>query len=133
MGQDKYRKLPVLRGYLSALTRELNQPNQGILDAYLKPFVRPAVGTHQLVSLLAKTRGLDGGMGSEADANRILGKVTDPVLQARYKEQKLQRRTVLETTDGPEVNATHSGHEIMQRRHNKPTHGFDRSPRSPRR
>ena len=30
--------------YLTALTRELNNPGKGHLDAYLKPFVGPAIG-----------------------------------------------------------------------------------------
>ena len=79
--------------YLSALTNELNNPNKGILDSYLRPFLRPAVGVDQLASHVAKTKGLDGGADSEGDDNKILGKVTDPALQARYKEQERQRTT----------------------------------------
>ena len=78
-------------GYLSALTLELNQPNKGILDDYLRPFIRPAVGVDRIASHLSKTQGLDGGAGSISAANKILGRVTDPALQARYKEQERQR------------------------------------------
>ncbi|CAK0779218.1 cell filamentation protein [Gammaproteobacteria bacterium] len=76
--------------YLAALTREIDQPSKGILDAYLKPFLRSAVGSGRLASHIAKTKGLDG-TGRGTDENKILGSVTDPSLQARYKEQKRQR------------------------------------------
>ena len=78
-------------GYLSALTRELNQPGHGILDLYLKPFLRPAVGTGRLAEHISKIQGIDGGAGLVADTHKILGELTDPNVQARYKEQEQQR------------------------------------------
>lgn len=75
--------------YLAALTNELDQPSKGILDAYLKPFVRSAVGVDRLAGHITNMQGLAGGI--EPDVNKILGRLTDPALQARYKEQEKQR------------------------------------------
>jgi cell filamentation protein len=77
--------------YLFALTRELNTPSKGILDTYLRPFLRSAVGTDLLASHIVGTQGLDGGAGKTADTNQVAGKFTDPALQARYKAQEQQR------------------------------------------
>jgi cell filamentation protein len=75
--------------YLTMLTQEIDKPSNGILDGYLKPFLRPAVGLNQLAKHIVETKGFDGDQ--LADVDKILGKVTDPALQARYKEQKQQR------------------------------------------
>lgn len=81
-------------GYLSALTRELNHPGRGTLDEYLRPFIQPAVGAERLASHVIGTKGLDGGLVRGEDDNTILGKVTDPALQARY--EKHEQRAVAE-------------------------------------
>jgi cell filamentation protein len=44
--------------YLAALTRELERPGKGELDAYLKPFVGPAVPRAHASAALAAIRGL---------------------------------------------------------------------------
>jgi len=44
--------------YLEALTRELDRPGKGELDAYLKPFVGSAVAREQASAALAQIRGL---------------------------------------------------------------------------
>jgi cell filamentation protein len=44
--------------YLTALTTELNDPGKGHLDAYLKPFIRPAIERKQSISALKSLRGL---------------------------------------------------------------------------
>jgi cell filamentation protein len=44
--------------YLEALTRELDRPGRGELDAYLKPFVGAAVSREQASAALARMRGL---------------------------------------------------------------------------
>jgi cell filamentation protein len=72
--------------YLSALTKELDSPGTGYLDTYLKPFVREALPDSHLAETIAQAPGLDGG----ADQNEVLGKTTDPALQARYEQQKLK-------------------------------------------
>ncbi|WP_310411915.1 Fic family protein [Chamaesiphon sp. OTE_8_metabat_110] len=44
--------------YLVALTKELNDPEQGHLDLYLKPFIRDAVERKQSISALKSLKGL---------------------------------------------------------------------------
>jgi cell filamentation protein len=72
--------------YLTALTREMDSPGKGHLDAYLKPFVGVAIGRDGLASHVARAPGLDGNA-----QNEVLGKFSDPVLQARYRHQEEQR------------------------------------------
>jgi len=74
--------------YLAALTKEIDHPGRGHLDAYLKPFVRDAVGEPWLAAELVKVPGLDGGQGGE---NKILGKVNEPAIQEAYREHQLER------------------------------------------
>jgi cell filamentation protein len=74
--------------YLSALTQELDSPGKGHLDAYLRPFVREAVGDDRLTAMVAQAPGLDGNSGQ----NEVLGKTNDPALQARYEQQELKRK-----------------------------------------
>lgn len=77
--------------YLTALTKEIEKPGAGLLDAHLKPFIRKAVEAALLVGHLVGTRGLDGSE-DKAEENRIFGKISDPEVQTRYQKQKLQRR-----------------------------------------
>jgi cell filamentation protein len=44
--------------YLMALTKELNDPDKGHLDLYLKPFIRDAVEPQQSASVLRSLKGL---------------------------------------------------------------------------
>jgi cell filamentation protein len=74
--------------YLSALTNELDDPYNGHLDAYLKPFIRGAVPADRLALEVAKAPGLDGN----DEQNTVLGKTTDPALKARYEQQELKRK-----------------------------------------
>ena len=75
-------------GYLSALTKELDDPDKGHLDAYLKPFIREAVGEDRLAAEIALAPGLDGN----DEQNEVLGKTSDPALKARYEQQELKRK-----------------------------------------
>ena len=75
--------------YLTALTHEIDKPGAGALDTYLKPYLRSAVGSEHLAEHVISTRGLEG---YSTEDNTILGKVTDPELQARYEQQKIQRQ-----------------------------------------
>ena len=77
--------------YLTALTKELERPGKGILDAYLKPHVRPAIGRERLASHVAGLSGIDGNPGEPASVNEVLGTFSDPALQARYRHQQQQR------------------------------------------
>ena len=72
--------------YLTALTKELDSPGKGHLDAYLKPFVGPAVGRDSLASHVSGAPGLDGN-----EQNEVAGKFSDPVLQERYRHQEEKR------------------------------------------
>jgi cell filamentation protein len=74
--------------YLAALTKELDDPDKGHLDAYLKPFIRKAVGSDRLAAEIALAPGLDGN----DEQNEVLGKTSDPVLKARYEQQELKRK-----------------------------------------
>ncbi len=78
--------------YLLALTREIERPGAGHLDAYLKPFLSKAVGSEKLAGHVASTRGLEGPASESTEANRVLGNVSDPELKARYEKQRLERR-----------------------------------------
>jgi cell filamentation protein len=74
--------------YLSALTKELDSPGNGLLDTYLEPFVRDAVTDDSLAAKIAEAPGLDGN----AEQNEVLGKTSEPTLQHRYEQQELKRQ-----------------------------------------
>jgi cell filamentation protein len=78
--------------YLTALTRELKNPDKGHLDEYLKRFVGPAIGRNQLSSHVANAPGLDRKPEPPLSANEVVGKFSDPALQARYQHQQQERR-----------------------------------------
>jgi cell filamentation protein len=75
--------------YLDALTRELDDPSKGHLDAYLKPFMRTAVASSLLVARVAAAPGIDGN----AEDNIVLGSISEPELQVRYRQQELKRKS----------------------------------------
>jgi cell filamentation protein len=75
--------------YLSALTKEIDDPNKGHLDAYLKPFIREAIGEARLAAEIARAPGLDGS----DEQNEVIGKTSDPTVKARYKQLELKRRS----------------------------------------
>jgi cell filamentation protein len=72
--------------YLDALTKELDDPGKGILNAYLEPFVRPAVTN--LSEHVAAAKGLDGGA---AGTDTVHGRNDDPAVQVQYEQQQLKR------------------------------------------
>ncbi len=74
--------------YLSALTKELEDPGKGHLDAYLKPFMRDAVPKDRLAAEIVQAPGLDG----TDEQNEVLGNTSDPALKARYEQQKQKRK-----------------------------------------
>ena len=74
--------------YLSALTQELDSPGKGYLDTDLKPFQRDAMPDDRLAEKIAQAPGLDGNI----ELNEVLGKTTEPALQARYEQQELKRK-----------------------------------------
>jgi cell filamentation protein len=74
--------------YLAALTKELDDPDKGYLDVYLKPYIRNAVPLDRLAADIAQAPGLDG----TDEQNEILGNTSDPTLKARYEQQRLKRK-----------------------------------------
>jgi len=77
--------------YLTALTRELDEPAKGHLDAYLKPFIGSSVGHDRLADHVTRTSGLDGISQQPAADNEVLGRFSDAAVQARYQLQQLRR------------------------------------------
>jgi cell filamentation protein len=73
--------------YLTALTKELDLPGKGLLDAYLRPFIKSAVSQSGLAAIVAAAPGLDGNTD-----NTVLGETSDPELKARYEAQELKRK-----------------------------------------
>jgi cell filamentation protein len=80
------------RDYLIALTQELDNPGKGQLDAYLKSYIGAAVGEDRLARHVTGTQGLGGNLSEALDANEVLGKFSDPALQARYQHQQERRQ-----------------------------------------
>jgi cell filamentation protein len=76
--------------YLAALTKELDDPGKGHLDAYLKPFVQKGISQSGLAANVAGAPGLDGE-GEDV----VLGNTDDPELKTEYQAQKLKRKEVL--------------------------------------
>jgi cell filamentation protein len=73
--------------YLAALTKELEDPHKGHLDAYLKPFIKSAVSYGELAAAIAAAPGLDG-----EGEDTVLGTTDDPELKASYEAQELKRK-----------------------------------------
>jgi cell filamentation protein len=73
--------------YLSALTKEIDSPDKGELDAYLKAFIRKAPAKGAMATNVAVAPGLDGNTD-----NAILGDTRDPELRTRYEAQEMKRK-----------------------------------------
>lgn len=72
--------------YLDALTKELDDPGRGILDAYLEPYVRLPVTN--LPEHVVAAKGLDGGaLGTDT----VQGRNDDPAVQTQYEQQRIKR------------------------------------------
>jgi cell filamentation protein len=72
--------------YLTALTAELETPDQGKLDQYLKPFVRERAGG-SVADAIKAAPGLDGN-----NADAVAGTTDNAALKAQYEAQELKRR-----------------------------------------
>lgn len=77
--------------YPDALTRELDRPGKGLLDAYIKPFMRQAIADEHLAAAIAHAPGLDGRT-EKVELDKVLGKTDEPAVQARYEQRQIQRR-----------------------------------------
>lgn len=73
--------------YLRALTREIEDPNAGHLDAYLAPFIGAPIPREQWQASVAVMRGLDGADGQADSAAGY----ADPVVADGYAEFERKR------------------------------------------
>jgi cell filamentation protein len=80
--------------YLAALTKELDTPGKGVLDRYLKPFMRESVDCKGLAAAVALAPGLDGKAEGEDEFNKVLGKTSEPAVQAQYEAVVAKRKRV---------------------------------------
>jgi cell filamentation protein len=76
--------------YLTALSKEIDAPGKGHLDAYLTPFRAPALGAGELAGAMGQVPAFAGGADDEE--NKVAGKTTDPAVKARYEQHQLQRK-----------------------------------------
>jgi cell filamentation protein len=78
--------------YLDALTKEIENPPQGHLDAYLKPFIRDPIAHEQLATAIVQAPGLDGSV-QDAALNQVLGNADEPGVEAQYKAMLAKRKS----------------------------------------
>jgi cell filamentation protein len=77
--------------YLDALTKEIENPPKGHLDAYLKPFMRDPIAYEQLATAIVQAPGLDGSV-QDAELNEVLGTAEEPAVKAQYEAMLVRRR-----------------------------------------
>jgi cell filamentation protein len=77
--------------YLDALTREIENPSQGHLDAYLKTLMRDPVTHEQLAIAVVQAPGLDGSVQG-AELNEVLGDADEPTVKAQYEAMLIKRK-----------------------------------------
>ena len=79
--------------YLGALTKEIENPSKGHLDAYLKPFMRDPIAYEQLARAIVQAEGLDGS-AQNAATDEVLGNTDEPAVAARYQAMLTKRKSV---------------------------------------
>jgi cell filamentation protein len=77
--------------YLDALTKEIEAPHKGHLDAYLKPFMRDPIAYDRLASEIVKAPGLDGS-AQTTELNEVLGETDEPAVKAQYEAMLIKRK-----------------------------------------
>jgi cell filamentation protein len=77
--------------YLDALTKEIENPPKGHLDAYLKPFMRDPIAYEKLATAIVRTPGLDGSLQGAA-LNEVLGATEEPAVKAQYEAMLAKRK-----------------------------------------
>jgi len=77
--------------YLNALTQEIDNPGKGLLDKYLKQFVKTAITQDRLAGRVKDIPGLSGRASEPADGDTVLGNVSEPAVQERYKAKRIRR------------------------------------------
>ena len=73
--------------YLDALTKEIETPNDGHLDAYLKPFIEPQIPRASWLLTVSVLPGLDG---IDAQSDESAG-YSDPAVTRQYQEFERRR------------------------------------------
>ncbi|MBD8270809.1 Fic family protein [Pseudomonas fluorescens] len=68
--------------YLSALSQEIETPDKGILDGYLKNFIEPPVESGAWEAAIHSVRGLNGLVTTDT----IEGRSDDPAISRKYQE-----------------------------------------------
>jgi cell filamentation protein len=79
--------------YLDALTKEIENPPKGHLDAYLKSFMRDPIAYEQLATAIVQAPGLDGSAQGAA-LNEVLGNNDEPVVKAQYEAMLMRRKSI---------------------------------------
>jgi cell filamentation protein len=82
--------------YLDALTKEIDVPSKGHLDAYLKQFIRAPIAHEALAAQVIKAPGLDGRAAAN-DENEVVGNIDAPQVKAQYEAMLLKRGKSNET------------------------------------
>jgi len=73
--------------YLSALSKEIETPGRGILDAYLLQFKGPVARRNAWGADILEMKGLDG----LEDVNQIDGDLSDPAVTEKYRKLEEKR------------------------------------------
>ena len=76
--------------YLSALTKEIYSPSNGVLDNYLSQFITQPVPRNEWKNRVLSIQGLDGLAGLDEE-NEVYGKISDPKIEEEYKNFTLNR------------------------------------------
>jgi len=82
------------QSYLDALTQEIESPNDGHLDAYLKPFIEKQIPRENWLMSVASLPGLDG-IDVESDTS---AGYSDPETEKEYLEFERRRGYRFEKT-----------------------------------
>lgn len=68
--------------YLSALSKEIETPDEGMLDDYLKNFIEPPLEPGQWEAAIQSVRGLNGIISTDT----VEGDLDDPAISHKYQE-----------------------------------------------
>jgi cell filamentation protein len=77
--------------YLTALTKEIDEPGKGLLDEYLKPFIRSEITDKELVEHVRNMSALRGTPLAQPEGDAVLGRVEEPAVAERYRQQSARR------------------------------------------
>jgi len=80
--------------YLQALSQEIDRPDKGILDGYLKNFIYPVATREDWLDQVLNIRGLDGSSAIDAmdDDVYVAGTANTPEMLERYRAQAAKKR-----------------------------------------